>query len=53
MVMAGLIRLDANAVDALVEGEKSLRTASKALELTPIKSNDSTVQAVGNLRLPD
>jgi hypothetical protein len=29
MVMAGLISLDANAVDALVEGEESLRTVSK------------------------
>jgi hypothetical protein len=29
MVMAGLISLDANAVDALVQGEKSLRTVSK------------------------
>lgn len=29
MVMAGLISMDANAVDALVEGEKSLRTVSK------------------------
>jgi transposase len=29
MVMAGLISLDANAVDALVQGEESLRTVSK------------------------
>ncbi len=29
MVLAGLISLDANAVDALVEGEESLRTVSK------------------------
>jgi len=29
MVMAGLISLDANAVNALVEGEESLRTVSK------------------------
>ena len=29
MVMAGLISLDANAVEALVEGEESLRTVSK------------------------
>ena len=29
MVMAGLISLDANAVDALVEGEESLRAVSK------------------------
>ena len=29
MVLAGLISLDANAVDALVEGEESLRKVSK------------------------
>ncbi len=29
MVMAGLISLNADAVDALIEGEESLRTVSK------------------------
>ena len=29
MVMAGLIGMDANAIDAIVEGEESLKTASK------------------------
>jgi len=29
IVLAGLISLDANAVDALIEGEESLRTVSK------------------------
>jgi hypothetical protein len=29
MVMAGLISVDANAIEAMVQGEKSLKTVSK------------------------
>ncbi len=29
MVMAGLISMDANAIEAIVEGEESLKTVSK------------------------